>query len=108
MMRPSLVEWLKSSKYAHLLESTDGLEWLYDYDCWYSAGTVLLIRADGITPQLRDDEQEDEWEYKEIVIHTTGSIIDNEIEDFGFAECYAVLEGGEVGAGFVQNEIDWN
>ena len=102
-MRPGLVEWLKSSKYAHLLESPDGLEWLYDYDCWYSVGTVLLIRADGITLQPMDDE----WDYKAVVIHTTGSIIDNEIEDFGFAECYAVLEGGEVGTGLVQNEIDW-
>ena len=106
-MRPSLVEWLKSSKYSHLLESTDGIEWLHDYDCWYSAGTVLLIRADGITPQLPDDQWRDEWEYKEVVIHATGSIIDNEIEDFGFAECYAVLEGGEVGVGLVQNQIDW-
>ena len=96
-MRPSLVEWLKSSKYAHLLESPDGIEWLYDYDCWYSVGTVLLI--DGMGPQ---------WDYKEVVIHTTGSIIDNEIEDFGFAECYAVLEGGEVGTGFEQNQIDWS
>lgn len=95
MMRPSLVEWLKSSKYAHLLESTDGLEWLYDYDCWYSVGTVLLIRGYG------------DWLYREVVIHTAGSITDNEIEDFGFAECYAVLEGGEVGVGLVQNQIDW-
>jgi hypothetical protein len=92
----SATQWLKKSKFAHLLKDLDGLEWCYEYDCCYSRGTVLLLRGD------RD------WEYKTAVIHTTGTIPENDLQEFLDTECYAVLRGGEVTREKVQATIDWD
>jgi hypothetical protein len=93
----SATRWLKKSRFAHLLKELDGLEWCYDYDCCYSRGTVLLLRGEG------------DWEFKTAVIHTTGTIPENDLQEFFEfeTECYAVLRGGEVTREKVQTTIDW-
>jgi 2-keto-3-deoxy-6-phosphogluconate aldolase len=41
------------------------------------------------------------------VIHTTGTIPENDLQEFLDTECYAVLRGGEVTREKVQATIDW-
>jgi hypothetical protein len=49
-----------------------------------------------------------EREYKTTVIKTTGTIAENELDEvFEWAECWAVLRGGEVAREVTQTTIDW-
>ena len=96
MTEANLIKWIKSSEFSYLLRDRMGLEWRYDYDCCFSRGTVLLLRGFG-----------NDWYYKAVTIHTTGTIPDNDIQEFEFAECYEVLQGGEVTREMVQTTIDW-
>jgi hypothetical protein len=98
----SLVQWRKKSRFAHLLKGEDRVEWIYDYGRRYSRGTILLNSgfSDCMMPLER--------EYKTTVIKTTGTIAENELDEvFEWAECWAVLRGGEVAREVTQTTIDW-
>jgi hypothetical protein len=102
MADTSLVRWLQKSKFADLCKNSDNLNWIYDYNRCYSRGTVLLIKG-------YDDCMMDlTINYRTTVIKTTGTIAENQLDGvFEWAECWAVLRGGEVARDATQTTIDW-